>query len=164
MAGGIGSTAHARPRNASGFTIIELLATIAIVAILAAVSLPRFSTNAPFAARGYADELASSLRHARNVAIASSCAVQFTVNAGGYQALQQPAVANSCNPAGAFVNVIRRGDGSNLAGWPPANANVAAGRVVVFSANGTVTGAVPAAIVVGPFSITVDAGGWVQVQ
>jgi MSHA pilin protein MshC len=160
-----GTRLHTRPRKRSGFTIIELVATIAILAIVAALSLPAFTTAAPFAARGYADEIGNALRQARNVAIASSCEAQFTVNAAGYQATQRTAGAgNTCNPAGAFTLPVKRGDGGNVAGWPPSSANVAAARSVVFSANGTVSGAVPAPISVPPFTITIDAGGWVEVQ
>lgn len=165
MASAKGTRMRAQSRALSGFTIVELLATIAIIAILAAISLPRFSTAAPFAARGYADELANALMQARNIAIASSCEAQFFVDANGYQATQRSAGANNtCNPAGAFTMAIRRSDGGTLAGWPPASANVTAARTVIFRADGTVSGAVPPAISVPPFTITVAAGGWVQVQ
>jgi MSHA pilin protein MshC len=165
MARAHGTRSHARRSTHSGFTIIELIATIAILAIVASLSLPSFTTAAPFAARGYADEIGNALRQARNVAIASSCEAQFTVNAAGYQATQRTVGANNtCNPAGAFTSPIKRGDGRDLAGWPPSSANVTAPRSVVFSANGTVSGAVPAPISVPPFTITIDAGGWVEIQ
>jgi len=163
MASAARKTAHSR--RLSGFTLVELVATIAILAIVAAFAYPNFSSAAPFAARGYADELANAIRQARNVAIASSCDVQLVVDLNGYQVNQRAVGAgNTCNAAGGFVSPVLRSDGGNLAGRPPSSANVAAARAVVFSANGTVSGAVPAAISVPPFTITVDAGGWVQVQ
>ncbi len=165
MVGCIGTPMHACPRRpAAGFTLVELLATITILAILAAFAVPRFEGNRAFAERGYADELANSLRLARTVAVASSCDVQFSIDTTGYQALQR-ASGSPC--AGAFVVNVRRGDGSDVAGWPPANANVPAGTAVavVFAAGtGTVTGGVPPALAVGAFTVTVGAGGWVQVQ
>jgi MSHA pilin protein MshC len=165
MAGGSRRPELTRPRYARAFTLIELIATIAIIAILAAVGLPRFATDAPFAARGYTDEIASALRHARTVAIASSCDVEVTINAAGYRALQRAAAAGTCAAAGGFVMNVRRGDGANLEGRPPANANVNANRVFVFTGQtGTLVGAAPPAFLIGPFSITVDAGGTVQVQ
>jgi prepilin-type N-terminal cleavage/methylation domain-containing protein len=154
----------AAPPRAAGFTVIELLATITIVAILAAFALPRFSTNAPYAQRGYADEIAGALRLSRSVALASNCAVQFRVDAAGYAAFQRAAAGNSCALAGGFVTALRRDDGTNLAGWPPDNANVAGAAVFVFGPEGSLQAAPPPALAIGPFRVTVDAGGWVQVQ
>ena len=85
-----------------GFTLIELIASITIVAILAAVTLPRMTTAQPFTERGYADGIAASLRQSRAVALASGCDVQFTINAAGYRAFQHAAAGTHCAPAGAW--------------------------------------------------------------
>jgi len=165
MASVQGTRGHAQRGTHSGFTVIELVATIAILAIVAALSVPTFTTPAPFAARGYAEEIGNALRQARNVAIASSCESQVIINDTGYQAAQRAAGANNtCATAGAFTTPIKRGDGDDLTGWPPSSANVTGAYSVVFSANGTVSGAAPPPISVPPFTITIDAGGWVQVQ
>jgi len=74
--------------NCRGFTLIELIASITIIAILAAVALPRMTAATPFAERGYADGIAASLRQSRAVALASGCAVQFTIDAAGYRAFK----------------------------------------------------------------------------
>ena len=167
MAGCNGKPAQERSRRIdAGFTLVELIAAIAIVAILAAFAVPQFEGNRAFAERGYADELASGLRLARAVSVASGCDVRFSINNGGYQALQR-AAGSPCQAAGAFVTNVRRGDGTNVAGWPPANANVPVGTVTSFvfvGGKGNVSGGAPPATVVGPFSVTVDADGWVQVQ
>jgi prepilin-type N-terminal cleavage/methylation domain-containing protein len=162
MAGRVRNTAP--PREAAGFTVVELLATITLVAILAAFALPRFSSNAAYAQRGDADEIAGALRLSRDVAIASNCAVQLRVNAAGYSAFQRAAAGNACASAGGFVTALRRDDGTNLAGWPPNNANVAGAAVFVFGPEGSLQAAPPPPLAIGPFRITVDAGGWVQVQ
>jgi MSHA pilin protein MshC len=57
-------------RDARGFTLPELTAVLLMVAVLAAVALPRMGERSGFAARGAADGLASTLRHAQKAAIA----------------------------------------------------------------------------------------------
>lgn len=57
-------------RRALGFTLVELTATLAIVAILAAVAIPRFVGRTGFEARGFFDQAQSVVRTAQKVAIA----------------------------------------------------------------------------------------------
>jgi prepilin-type N-terminal cleavage/methylation domain-containing protein len=139
-----------------GFTLVELIATITILAILAAVTLPRMTaaTPLPFQERGYADVIAASLRQARAVALASSCAVEFTLDANGYRALQRAAVAGRCAAGGAFVTPV-------LSGTPPAGVIPAAGRTLTFLPDGQLSGGA-AAINLGYQAINVDASGMVQ--
>jgi MSHA pilin protein MshC len=54
----------------AGFTLIELVMTIVIVGILAAVAAPRFYNNNVFQSRGFADQVQASLRYAQKEAIA----------------------------------------------------------------------------------------------
>ena len=139
-----------------GFTVIELIATITIVAILAAVAFPHVTAAnfLPMQERGYSDAVAAGLRQARAVAIASSCAVQFTIDADGYRALQRGAVAGRCAAAGAFVTPV-------LSGYPPAGVLPAANRQFEFSTNGTLPGGT-VAINIGYQGLTLDASGMVQ--
>ena len=97
-------------RGSRGFTLVELIAVIVIISILAAVSLPRLTAASPFSARGYADHVAAALRQARAVAIASRCDVQFTIGADGFT-VQQRAVgaANRCATGGAFSTPVTSG-------------------------------------------------------
>ncbi len=148
--------------NHHGFTLIELIASITIVAILAAVALPRLTAATPFAERGYADGIVASLRQSRAVALASGCAVQFTVDAAGYRAFQRAAGANNhCAAAGAWSTPVRRGDGQNLIELQPAGVTLAANRQFVIAADGSVA-AGPLTINVGPQAITIDASGVVS--
>jgi MSHA pilin protein MshC len=147
-------------RDCRGFTLIELIASITIVAILAAIALPRMSAATPFSQRGYADAIAASLRQARAVALASGCAVRFTVDGAGYRAFQRAAAGTHCAAAGAWVTPVRRGDGENVAGATPAGVVFPLNRQVVFAADGTVGANVT--INIGPQAIVVDASGMVQ--
>jgi MSHA pilin protein MshC len=53
-----------------GFTIVEMIVTIAILGLLAAVLGPRFSGRDAFASRGFHDEAQSVVRYAQKTAIA----------------------------------------------------------------------------------------------
>jgi MSHA pilin protein MshC len=148
-----------------GFTLIELITCIVILAMLAALSGPRFFSTQPFDQRGYADELAAALRYAEGVAVASGCNVSFTVNAAGYSADQRGAAGNTCAGAGAYNTPVVRTDGTPLSGTPPKDANVVAGGTIIFDASGQVTNPPPPALVVGPFTLTVDpVSGFITVQ
>jgi prepilin-type N-terminal cleavage/methylation domain-containing protein len=150
-------------QRASGFTLVELVATLTIAAILAAVAGPRLVSSQTFAARGYADDIASALRQARAVAMASGCAVRFTINSGGYSALQRAPSGTHCAGSGGWVTPVLRGDGRRLAAWPPAAANLQSGSTITFGIDGALA-AGATTVVIGPHVVSVDAGGWVQRQ
>jgi MSHA pilin protein MshC len=166
----------ARPRRRTGgFTLVELVAVIAIVAILAAYAAPLFIGSTTFAQRGFADELANALRLARTVAVATTCDVQVTINAGTYQAMQRaaysgPVVAGipppACATSGAFSTIVRRSDGNTLSGYPPSGLSVPGNVSFTFTgADGSIaSGAAPPATTVGAFSVAVGVNGWVSVQ
>ena len=57
-----------RARSA-GFTTVELVVTLVIIGILAAIALPRFQDNTAFTQRGFYDEVRATLRYAQKIAI-----------------------------------------------------------------------------------------------
>ncbi|MDO8813138.1 MAG: prepilin-type N-terminal cleavage/methylation domain-containing protein [Gallionella sp.] len=57
-------------KHQSGFTLVELIMTIIIIAILAVVAVPRFTDSDAFQSRGFADQVQATLRYAQKVAIA----------------------------------------------------------------------------------------------
>jgi MSHA pilin protein MshC len=69
-------------RKNSGFTMVELIMTMVIIGIIAAVAAPRFFDNNVFQSRGFADQVKASLRYAQKVAIAQHrfVCVAFAVN------------------------------------------------------------------------------------
>jgi MSHA pilin protein MshC len=136
-----------------------------ILAMLAALSGPRFFSTQPFDQRGYADELAAALRYAEGVAVATGCNVSFTVSAAGYSADQRGPAGNTCAGAGAYNTPVVRTDGTPLSGTPPKDANVVTGGTIIFGASGQVTNPPPPALAVGPFTLTVDpVSGFITVQ
>jgi MSHA pilin protein MshC len=69
-------------RGQRGFTLVELVMTMIIIGILAAVVAPRFFDNNVFQSRGFSDQVRATLRYAQKVAIAQNrfvCAA-FTNN------------------------------------------------------------------------------------
>lgn len=66
-----------------GFTVVELVATIVIVGILAAVVLPRFQGGSGFEERALRDETIAALRYAHKSAIAARRTVCGVFSASG---------------------------------------------------------------------------------
>jgi MSHA pilin protein MshC len=83
-----------------GFTLVELISTILIIALIAAVSGPRFFDINVFQQQGFYDETISAIRYAQKYAVATGCAVQVTVAGNSYTLTQIPLAAFvSNNPA-----------------------------------------------------------------
>ena len=68
--------------NQRGFTLVELIMTMVIVGILAAVVAPRFFDANVFKSRGFADQVQATLRYAQKAAIAQhrNVCVAMTAN------------------------------------------------------------------------------------
>jgi len=60
------------PRLARGFTMVELVAVIVVVGILAAFAAPRFVQNEVLDARAFTDQNLNMLRYAQKLAIAQN--------------------------------------------------------------------------------------------
>ena len=70
-----------------GFTMVELVVTLLIIGLLAAIVMPRFMGSSEFASRGFYDEAQSVVRYAQKTAIAWRrpvyvCVTATTVSAG----------------------------------------------------------------------------------
>ena len=128
-------------RTQKAFTLVELVVTLIIVGLLAAVAVPRFFDLQPFAARGFSDEVLAALRYAHKYAIATGCSVQVTVAPNQYQLLR-PAVIGNCN-GGPFGPLVLNPGGGNFTGTAPAGVVLGGPPALVFNALGQVPTALP---------------------
>lgn len=96
--------------HARGFTVIELVAVIVVVGIMAAFAAPRFMQNEAFDARTYTDQNLAMLRYAQKLAIAQNrpvfalltpnrIALCFAAACGAADRVLAPAGANSRSTA-----------------------------------------------------------------
>lgn len=144
-----------RARAARGFTLVELVTTLVIVGILGSVAVARMFDNRAFSERGYVDEVASTLRYAQRIAVASNCEVAVAIGADTYN-VAQPAAAGCNNNPSVWPTQVRRGDGTLMNGTAPTDVALAPAATIVFRSDGSVRGGTPPAVGTGPFSITVD--------
>lgn len=142
-----------------GYTVIELLLVIVLLAILSAVAGPRFFDNTTFDERAYADELASSLRYAQKVAVASGCQVRADIAAASYSLTQQSPQAGHCDPADAsFPLQVRLSTGEVMSGSAPTGVVAAPAVSVVFDALGRTNFATNQTLTVGSHALLIQAG------
>ncbi len=147
-----------------GYTIVELVLVIVIVAILGSVAGPRFFDNVAFDERAYSDELAVSIRYAQKVAVASGCRVRVTIAADGYSLSQQSSQAGHCNPADAsFPVAVLLSSGEIMSGSAPAGIVTAPAIVIIYDALGRTNLASNQTLMIGTRSLAVQAeSGLVQ--
>lgn len=90
------------PRAQSGFTIIELVVVMVLLALLSAIAVVRFPGVSAFDELGYSQQITAAGRYAQKLAIASRCPVRFTLASASEYRLNQPDgfVAGTC--AGNF--------------------------------------------------------------
>ncbi len=151
---------HSPPRRLrrGGYTLVELVLVIAILAIVAAFAAPRFFSQQAFDERGYADALAGTLRAAQKAAVATGCNAQFQLDGTGYRARLQAASGNACDPTDTTYPVpVLTGDGSAVQGSPPsAAAATPASATVTFLPSGATQSASPTTLSVGAWQIATD--------
>ena len=145
-------------RSKAGFTLVELIVVIVVVAILGVVAMPRFFDNRSFAERGYYEELASALRLSQSAAVGSGCPVRIVVTATSYSAEQQQPAAGRCDPSDtSWGQALTLADGTTVAGTAPAGVSAAPASTIVFDALGATNLGADRTISVGPYSLTVQA-------
>ena len=109
-----------------GFTLVELVLTMVILGVLAAVSLPKFFSPSTFDARFFHDDLVSAARYAQRLATGSGCAVRLSVSSSGFSLVQD----NNCNLSSPSYTlaVLRPSDSESFT-----NTNVPSGLSIISS-------------------------------
>ncbi|OGS98172.1 MAG: hypothetical protein A3K04_01870 [Gallionellales bacterium RBG_16_56_9] len=112
-------------KRTPGFTLIELVMTLVIVGILAAVVAPRFFDTNIFQSRGFADQVQASLRYAQKIAIAQhrNVCVAFTANSVTLNIASASGAASPCDtnlvsPTGEASYVINAPAGITFTATP----------------------------------------------
>lgn len=147
-----------RVRAGAGFTVVELVLVITILAILAAVAAPRFFDNQTFRERGYYDELTAAIRYAQKVSVGSGCRVRVAIDAAGYALSQQAPLAGHCDPGdGSFPVGVRLASGQPMTGVVPAGVTVGPAVTFVYDALGSTDLGADQAIAVGTRSLVIQA-------
>lgn len=67
----------------AGFTTVELVVVLVLLAVLSAVAVPRLAGRTGFESRAFADEVASAVRYAQRTAIAMRRTVTVVTSAQG---------------------------------------------------------------------------------
>lgn len=145
---------RSRRAAAAGFTLVELLSTLVVLGILAALVVPRFLGGYGFHDLGFADETRALLRYARQAALARqrTVCVSFTASSATltYAAAYGSAVCDTGLPAPSGSPVPYQASGRGAAAFSPTPANFSFDRLGRPSAAQSVA-------VVGAAPITVEA-------
>jgi MSHA pilin protein MshC len=163
-------------RPGQGFTLIELIVVMVVMAILVAVAAPRFFTSNAFEGPAFAHELASAARYAQKVAVTSGCPVQMRLTSATHYELKQPHNAPGAACDTSFTrDVLNPGTGAAFMGDAPGSvaisgvkiggATVALPQTVQFSALGVPSPAGDFSIVLGTHVVVIAArSGYVDVE
>ena len=128
-----------------GFSLLELIAVLVVIGILAAVAAPRMDHGSGIREFGFAALVLSDLRIAQYRARADRCPVRVTVASSGFAIEQRTTLCS-----GAFNrDVARSGEsGATLGGVPPEGMTLAATPAVFyFDPSGAAVGNVGGAAV-----------------
>lgn len=119
--------------NSSGFTLVELITTLVIISVLAAVTYPKFFHSRSFSERGFFEQFINTVRYAQKVAIGSHCDVQVSISTSSYS-LNQPIQAE-CGASPVSFPIAVRSPSGKLSGNVPDSVSIS-GSSFTFDASG----------------------------
>jgi MSHA pilin protein MshC len=154
-----------RTASFQGFTIVELISTILIIGLIAAVSGPRFFNINTFRESGFYDETVSAVRYAQKYAVASRCTVRVQTIATGFT-LYRPASVANCNTPGSYTTPLMdpSGNATTFTRTAPSGVTLSAADFT-FTASGTASISPSVVVTVGSRQFTViGETGFVQSQ
>lgn len=148
-------------RGVRGFTLVELVLTLLVVGILAAVGASRYFGTRTYDERGFVAKTVSALRFAQKTAMAGRCEIRAVVDAAADSyALTYTGngpgdgTAGSCPAAGTHVP---RPGGGNYAETAPSGVEVQAGVTLTYAPSGTATVVSGAtAVPIGAFQLNIE--------
>ena len=122
-------------RRARGFTLMELIAVMVLVAVLAAVALPKLDAGLALRNDAWHDEVLGALRLARQTAVSHRRLVCATVGSSVSLSIA------AANPASACDSPLAGPDGSSPYATAPggASASVSPAGTLYFQPSGRVT-------------------------
>lgn len=96
-----------------GFTLVELVMTIMIIGILAALVAPRFISSQGFASRGFYDEGQAVVRYAQKTAIAWRRPIVVCVSASEIRAISNSDCATPATLLHPLTGALLKSDAPN---------------------------------------------------
>lgn len=140
------------------FTMVELIVVIVLLGTLAGMAAPRFFDNDSFSHLRYRDEVATALRYAQRVAVATGCSVQVEISASTYILEQQPAAGGHCDASSPDFNVpVLLPTGEVMQGNAPSGTLLSPAQTIRFLPSGRTDLAGDIALDIGDRSVTVYA-------
>ena len=120
-------TASKSHRHEAAFTLIEMVAVMVIIGVLAVFAMPRFADIDPFEERGFFEEALAATRYAQKLAVASGCSIrmEFDASANSLQISRWTGGTDCTQLTAPLQTVQRPGSDAPFQSSAPSGVNVA---------------------------------------